>query len=154
MRMAERGLPLDNSDIEHIVFDSSIEYMMKVMHRDEYPIEMILEMIEGLVNHYGIRHRYYTLSEISSYFDTYIKVLNNNLMDYIDKYNMKSINFTKQHKYAHTIHYIKADGKFNGSIISSQIHGRYFNGTFKDMNNILSGRILKHHTSPDYYGLK
>lgn len=149
MRMAEHGLPLDNSDIDHVVFDSSIEYMMKVMYRDDYPIEMILEMIEGLVNHYGIRHRYYTISEISSYFDTYIKILNANLIDYVEKYNMKSINFTKYHKYAHTIHYIKADGKFNGKINSSQIHGRYFYGSFKDMNNILSGRELKYHITPE-----
>lgn len=153
MRMAEHGLPLDNPDIDHIVFDGSILHMLQVMNNDEYPVEMILEMIEGLVNHYGIRHRYYTISEISSYFDIYIRRLNDNLNDYKAKFDIKG-QFTKKHMYAHTIHYIRADGLFNGRINISNVHSRYFDGTFNDMNDILSGRRLKYIVTPDCHYTK
>lgn len=153
--MAEHGLDMDNIDIEHIEFNENIDKLITNLHENKFPIEIMLEWFEGLVNEYGPSHRYYSLADLSNYMDIFIKKMNNDITKFITDNNIPThLMIGETLKYIHIGHYLGFSRDEINSYITTE---NYYTGTkyiictdaFNTINRIAAKRKIKYVIKPN-----
>lgn len=154
IRMAEHNIDMDNYDIDHIVFGAAVDSLLDYMYNENYPIEIILKWFEGLVNKFGVSHRNYSMNDLSSYMDDFIRYMNDDFSKFITSKHIRKPDryIGMALRYLHIAQMIGLNYKeVHGKMILCT-NGQYrFDDAFNIIDNMAANCNLKYHYPPSYY---
>lgn len=151
--MVEHNLDRYNTTIDHVEFNSAIETAIDYLYKSRFPIEIILEWFEGLVDMYGIRHRHYTLYELQIYMNKFYSDMNADMIKFINNFisdNIKYKNVTNEALVNMHICYKLglSDKEIDRSITHIRDYGDRAKNAYSTLNDILAKRPIIFNISP------